>query len=455
MPSSVPSDFPSLTPVAWTEPPAGIIADDVPSIGTDDEQCTEACNLLDSTYYMKRTFAEHCVDVCILGSMIASQKRLGWICGSCEETEFVPDDISNYPTNSPSMIPSEAPHDMPSSQLPEVPSEAPSSLPSDHLFELLQLVEVSGIPINEEKHETRSLLEIIHMDGQLSMFGAFIEISGLGDLVRESPSLTVFAPNDAAFADFDQEYLKELMLPGYELHVLQIVTFHLSVDAVTSSELGAMDEIEMLLRFGGTISVSVDEGGIELGSYANSPATIVEGDIHASNGILHEIDSILLPSFASFTPWTFLMESEANTFFRLVVVACMEDLYKGLEDVTLLVPAEGSISSQTVDFLEASENKSILKEVLSYHILADVVNYEMLRMWSATSLSAYTGESIVVTRGNDLFFNGGKVLSYSLVSRGMVYELDGLLLPPSILLSNPQILSVMPAAVSLGPPIRP
>jgi uncharacterized surface protein with fasciclin (FAS1) repeats len=126
---------------------------------------------------------------------------------------------------------------------------------------------------------------------------AAVDAAGLdGALSDPEATLTVFAPTNEAFA----AALDALGLTAEELladteTLTAILTYHVLGDTVTSSDLAAADteEITVTTLSGEDLTVLVgDDGSV---SFADQTATVAMADIEASNGVIHVIDSVLLP----------------------------------------------------------------------------------------------------------------------------------------------------------------
>ncbi|MBD2119419.1 fasciclin domain-containing protein [Trichocoleus sp. FACHB-262] len=105
-------------------------------------------------------------------------------------------------------------------------------------------------------------------------------------LSGEGP-FTVFAPTDAAFAKLPAGTLEALLKPENKETLVKILTYHVVPGEVTSSQLksGEVTTVE-----GSPVTVNVDGGGVMV-----NKATVVQPDIQASNGVIHVVDTVILP----------------------------------------------------------------------------------------------------------------------------------------------------------------
>lgn len=121
-------------------------------------------------------------------------------------------------------------------------------------------------------------------------FLAAATAAGLVDALRGEGPLTVFAPTDEAFAALGEETINELLKPENKDQLVGILTYHVIAGRVEAADLiGKTTEAETL---NGTVTVDGTDGVM-----VNS-ANVVSADIEASNGIIHVIDTVLLPPSA-------------------------------------------------------------------------------------------------------------------------------------------------------------
>ena len=125
-------------------------------------------------------------------------------------------------------------------------------------------------------------------DGFSTLVAAVIAADLVDTLSGEGP-FTVFAPTDAAFADLPEGVLEALLEEENREALVQILTYHVVNGAVFSEqvETGPVTSVE-----GSTIAVEVSEDGV----VTVNGATVTAVDIEASNGVIHVIDSVILPA---------------------------------------------------------------------------------------------------------------------------------------------------------------
>ncbi|MHC5212595.1 MAG: fasciclin domain-containing protein [Planctomycetota bacterium] len=148
-------------------------------------------------------------------------------------------------------------------------------------------------PFKGKPSEQMSLLEIalaVNADsGEFSTLIAAAGAAGLADALDGKQKLTVFAPTDAAFAELDLDATNVGVLPQAEL--LDILLYHVTKGNRFSQSVVNAQQIKMLNGDKSTIS-STSEGVFIDDARLLTPDLI---DIDARNGVIHVIDSVLLP----------------------------------------------------------------------------------------------------------------------------------------------------------------
>ena len=139
--------------------------------------------------------------------------------------------------------------------------------------------------------ETTTVLDLAVEAGQFSTLVAAVEAAGLGDALEGEGPLTVLAPTDAAF----EEAFAALGITAEELladteTLTQILLYHVLGQAADSQLVATLDGQDVETLQGEAVTVTVDGGTILI-----NQAEVVSADLEADNGIVHVINSVLLP----------------------------------------------------------------------------------------------------------------------------------------------------------------
>lgn len=112
--------------------------------------------------------------------------------------------------------------------------------------------------------------------------------AGLVDTLKGDGPLTVFAPTDAAFAALPEGTVDSLLLPENKDQLVSVLTYHVVPGKVMSTDL--TDDMKAATVQGGKITVDLDDG-VKI-----NDASVVSADIEATNGVIHVIDKVILPT---------------------------------------------------------------------------------------------------------------------------------------------------------------
>lgn len=140
----------------------------------------------------------------------------------------------------------------------------------------------------QEEPELDSLFFTVERTDNLGTFFKAVKASGLTDTLKGAGPFTVFAPTDEAFAKLPAETLEELFRPQNKERLRELLLTHIFPVGATSGEITKLNEALTLKRSALPVDTS---GGVKVGG-----ATVTRADIMATNGILHLVDTVLLPS---------------------------------------------------------------------------------------------------------------------------------------------------------------
>jgi uncharacterized surface protein with fasciclin (FAS1) repeats len=124
---------------------------------------------------------------------------------------------------------------------------------------------------------------------ELSTLVTAVTQAELAATLQSDGPFTVFAPTNEAFAALPTETLETLLLPENIEDLQSVLTYHVVPGAITSDQL--TDGMQVVTVNGETITIGVTADGVSI----NGSANVAIADIETSNGIVHVIDSVLLP----------------------------------------------------------------------------------------------------------------------------------------------------------------
>jgi uncharacterized surface protein with fasciclin (FAS1) repeats len=130
--------------------------------------------------------------------------------------------------------------------------------------------------------------------GEFKTLATALTHCGLVEALKGKGPFTVFAPTDAAFAKLPAGTLEELLKPENKDKLTQILKYHVIAGEVLAADVVKMKESSSTLQ-GQTFDIVVKDGKVMIGGSPTQMATVTKTDIKASNGVIHVIDTVILP----------------------------------------------------------------------------------------------------------------------------------------------------------------
>ena len=125
--------------------------------------------------------------------------------------------------------------------------------------------------------------------GQFNTLVAAIKAAGLVETLQSPGPFTVFAPTDEAFAKLPAGTVDSLLLPQNKAKLVAILTYHVVSGEVLAAEvvkLSSADTVE-----GQSVQINASDSGVHV-----NDANVIATDVMASNGVIHVIDTVLIPA---------------------------------------------------------------------------------------------------------------------------------------------------------------
>lgn len=124
--------------------------------------------------------------------------------------------------------------------------------------------------------------------GQFKTLAAALGAAGLVSTLKGPGPFTVFAPTDAAFAKLPQGTVATLLKPENKAALTSILTYHVVSGKVMASDVVKLTKATTVN--GADVAIMVSNGSVMVNN-----ATVTTTDIVASNGVIHVIDTVLMP----------------------------------------------------------------------------------------------------------------------------------------------------------------
>jgi uncharacterized surface protein with fasciclin (FAS1) repeats len=148
---------------------------------------------------------------------------------------------------------------------------------------------VSPVAADEAKAAPKNIVETAVAAGSFKTLAAALGAADLVETMKGTGPFTVFAPTDEAFAKLPKGTVEELLKPENKAKLADILTYHVVSGKVMSKTAVTLDKATALNKK--DIALAVVDKALTL----NKSAKVVTADIECSNGVIHVIDTVIMP----------------------------------------------------------------------------------------------------------------------------------------------------------------
>jgi uncharacterized surface protein with fasciclin (FAS1) repeats len=134
----------------------------------------------------------------------------------------------------------------------------------------------------------KDIVAVAQEAGQFTTLLAAVEAAGLVEALQGAGPFTVFAPTDEAFAKLPAGTVEALLQDREQL--VAVLTYHVVAGRVMSADVVRSGGAQAETLQGDRLTIRVDGGRVLVDG-----ATVVAADVEASNGVIHVIDTVVLP----------------------------------------------------------------------------------------------------------------------------------------------------------------
>ena len=153
---------------------------------------------------------------------------------------------------------------------------------------VVAVVAMTGAGLMAREEEQKDIVDTAVAAGSFTTLAKALKAADLVDTLKGKGPFTVFAPTDEAFAKLPAGTLEDLLKPENKAKLQAILTYHVVPGKVMASQVTGMTSAKTVN--GKSLSVTVKDGGVKI-----DDAQVVKTDIVTSNGVIHVIDSVVLP----------------------------------------------------------------------------------------------------------------------------------------------------------------
>jgi len=270
----------------------------------------------------------------------------------------------------------------------------------------------------------KDLVDLAVGTKDLSTLVAAVKAAGLVDTLKGKGPFTVFAPTNAAFAKIPKADLDKLLADKEALKA--VLLYHVVAAKVLAKDVAAG---KVKTAQGASITISIDGNTVKVDA-----ATVIKTDIEASNGVVHLIDTVIMPPKAM-EPKKDLVDLAVGTKDLSTLVAAVKaaDLVATLKSkgpFTVFAPTNAAFAKiPKADLDKLLADKAALKSVLLYHVVAAKV---LAKDVAAGKVKTAQGASLTISiDGSTVKVDAAKVIKTDIeASNGVVHLIDTVIMPP-------------------------
>lgn len=259
--------------------------------------------------------------------------------------------------------------------------------------------------------------------GSFKTLAAALQAAGLVDALKGKGPFTVFAPTDEAFAKLPKGTVEELLKPENKAKLQSILKYHVVSGAVLAKDVkpGAVATLD-----GQRIDITTKDGKVMI-----DKATVTATDVIAGNGVIHVIDSVILPSDKTIVQ-TAVGAGSFKTLASLLTSAGLVDALSGPGPFTVFAPTDeafAKLPKETLEMLAKPENKETLAGILKYHVVSGRVFSDAAA--KGATVATLEGKSVTTKSDGDKVKVGGATVVGADIdaSNGVIHVIDTVLIP--------------------------
>lgn len=271
----------------------------------------------------------------------------------------------------------------------------------------------------------KDIVETAMAAGNFNTLVAAVKAAGLVETLQGEGPFTVFAPTDEAFAALPEGTVESLLLPENREKLQAVLTYHVVPGSLEAKSVLKQDFLGTVQ--GQSLVITTNNKGQAFVDGAQIAAT----DIMTSNGVIHVIDSVILPAEENIVTLA-STAGDFNTLVSAVKAAGLVDVLKDEGPYTVFAPTDAAFAALPegkVEKLLKPENKEKLQKVLTYHVVpgklvaSNVVEQPFVATVQGQTVSITTNEKGAMIDGVNI------VKTDIIGSNGVIHVIDGVIMP--------------------------
>jgi len=270
----------------------------------------------------------------------------------------------------------------------------------------------------------KDIVDTAVADGRFKTLATALTAAGLVETLKGKGPFTVFAPTDDAFAKLPKATLENLLKPESKKALTDILTYHVAAGSLMAADVVKKNLVDTV----NGIPVQIKLDGSKV--FVNTAQVIIT-DIKTSNGIIHVIDSVILPPKDIVE--TAVADGRFKTLAAALTAAGLVDTLKGKGPFTVFAPTDDAFAklpAGTLTTLLKPESKKSLTDILTYHVVSGrVMAADVVKLTTANTVNSKP--VTIKVDGGKVYINDAQVIITDiLTSNGVIHVIDKVILPP-------------------------
>ena len=271
---------------------------------------------------------------------------------------------------------------------------------------------------------TMDIVDTAVSAGSFKTLAAALEAAGLVDTLKGKGPFTVFAPTDEAFAKLPAGTVESLLKPENVEQLRAVLTYHVVSGTVMAKDVVGLKTATTVN--GQRAGIAVDGNTVRIDG-----ATVVKTDITTSNGVIHVIDTVILPETDAI-PQVAASAGSFGTLLAAVQAAGLSETLSGPGPFTVFAPTDeafAELGAEAVADLLKPENRDRLVSILTYHVVPGRVFAD--QVVGLTSAKTVQGSSvdIKVVDGRVMIDEATVVATDIQAANGVIHVIDTVIVP--------------------------
>jgi len=297
-----------------------------------------------------------------------------------------------------------------------------------HVIDAVLLPPEDDMAMGEEElaedEMSETIVDIAASDENFSTLVTAIELAGLDAELKGEGPFTVFAPTNDAFNALPEGALESLVADTELL--TDVLLYHVAEGEAMAADVIGLDGQKVETLLGQYLDITLEDDAVLV-----DEAQVMVTDIKASNGVIHVIDSVLIPETRSIVDIA-VEDGRFTTLVTALEAAGLVEALQGEGPFTVFAPTDeafAALPEGTVEGLLA--DMEALTQVLLYHVVDGKVMAAQVVELDGKQVETLSGESLsVMIDGEAVMINDAQVILADVeASNGVIHVIDSVLVP--------------------------